>query len=63
MSNMFIKETLRSYERQRDQAVFDQKDRQKEVYDRIPRVKEIDGEISKTGFLISKASIQCLRGR
>lgn len=58
MSNMFIKETLRSYERQRDQAMFDQKDRQKEVYDRIPRVKEIDGEISKTGFLISKAILQ-----
>lgn len=58
MSNMFIKETLRSYEKQRDQASFDQKVRQKELYDTIPRVKEIDKEISKTGFFISKAILQ-----
>lgn len=55
MSNKFIKETLRSYERKRDDSVFDQKARQQEVYEKIPRVKEIDEEISKTGFLISKA--------
>lgn len=55
MSNKFIKETLRSYEKKRDDATFSRNARQKEVYERIPRVKEIDEEISKTGFLISKA--------
>ena len=58
MSNLFIKETLRSYERKRDQAIFDQKARQKEIYDQIPRIKEIDNEISKTGFLSYKAILQ-----
>lgn len=58
MSNLFIKETLRRYERRRDDAKFDQLNRQKEVYEKIPRVKEIDTEISKTGFLISKAVLQ-----
>lgn len=55
MSNKFIKETLRSYERKRDDAIFNRNTRQQEVYEKIPRVKEIDEEISKTGFLISKA--------
>ena len=55
MSNMFIKDTLRSYEKRRDDAKFYQTIRQAEVYEKIPRVKEIDSEISKTGFLISKA--------
>ena len=52
---MFIKDTLRNYEQKRDNARFDQQSRQREVYEKIPRVKEIDEEISKTGFLISKA--------
>ena len=55
MSNKFIKDTLRSYEKKRDEAIFNKNIRQKEVYENIPRVKEIDEEISKTGFLISKA--------
>ncbi len=55
MSNKFIKETLRSYERKRDDATFNKQTRQQEVYEKIPRVKEIDEEISKTGFLIAKA--------
>lgn len=50
-----MKETLRRYEKLRDNAKFDQLARQNEVYEKIPRVKEIDLEISKTGFLISKA--------
>lgn len=58
MSNLFIKETLRRYEKRRDNARFDQLSRQNEVYEKIPRVKEIDQEISKTGFLISKAVLQ-----
>lgn len=55
MSNMFIKDILRDYERKRDDSKFKQQTRQKEVYEKIPRIKEIDEEISKTGFLISKA--------
>ena len=58
MSNLFIKETLRRYEKRRDDARFDQLNRQKEVYEKIPRVKEIDEEISKTGFLIARSVLQ-----
>ncbi len=55
MSNLFIKEVLRNYEKQRDNEKYEQTVRQREVYEKIPRVNEIDKEISKTGFLISKA--------
>lgn len=55
MSNLFIKEVLRSYEKHRDNAKYEQNERQQEIYKKIPRISEIDKEISKTGFLISKA--------
>ena len=58
MNKSFIKEILRDYEKRRDRAVFEQKLRQEEVYSKVPRVKEIDEEISRTGFLISKALLQ-----
>lgn len=55
MSDLFIKETLRQFEKLRDDAKFKQMSRQNEVYEKIPRIKELDDEISKTGFLISRA--------
>lgn len=58
MNKSFIKEILRDYEKRRDRALFEQKLRQEEVYSKVPRVKEIEEEISRTGFLISKAILQ-----
>ncbi|AFS79837.1 putative DNA replication protein [Gottschalkia acidurici 9a] len=58
MNKSFIREVLRDYEKRRDDSIYSQKIRQEEVYSKIPRIKEIDMEISKTGFLISKAILQ-----
>lgn len=55
LSNLFIKEVLRNYEKHRDNEKYEQTVRQRKVYEKIPRIHEIDQEISKTGFLISKA--------
>ncbi|EOD01846.1 ATP-binding protein [Caldisalinibacter kiritimatiensis] len=54
MNEKIIREILRTYEKKRDKAIQEQKQRQKEVYTKVPRIKEIDEEISKTGLLISK---------
>ncbi|KNF07023.1 DNA replication protein DnaC [Gottschalkia purinilytica] len=50
-----LKDILRGYEKRRDKAIYEQKLRQKEVYSKVPKIQEIDSEISKTGLLISKA--------
>lgn len=55
MSKLFIKELLRDYEKRRDNSIYHQKLRIEEVYSKVPRIKEIDMEISSTGFVISKA--------
>ncbi len=57
MDNRFITTILRDYEIKRDKAKLNQQRRQKEVYSKVPRIKEIDEEINKTGLLISKAVI------
>lgn len=57
MNNSIINEILREYEKKRDKALYEQKLRQNEVYSKIPRLKEIDKLISKTGLMISKAII------
>ncbi|WP_427340531.1 ATP-binding protein [Caloranaerobacter sp. DY30410] len=57
MNNSIINEILREYERKRDKALYEQKLRQNEVYSKIPKLKEIDKLISKTGLMISKAII------
>lgn len=57
MNNNIINEILREYEKKRDKALYEQKLRQNEVYSKIPRLKEIDKLISKTGLMISKAII------
>lgn len=53
-----MQEILREYENRRDNALYQQKLRQEEVYSKIPRLKEIDREISKTGLLIATAMLQ-----
>ena len=57
MNNRFINIILREYETKKDKAKLDQQKRQREVYSKVPRIKEIDEEINKTGFLISKEVI------
>ncbi|KPU27223.1 DNA replication protein DnaC [Caloranaerobacter sp. TR13] len=57
MNNSMINEILREYEKKRDKALYEQRLRQNEVYSKIPRLKEIDKLISKTGLMISKAII------
>lgn len=58
MDKSYIKEILREYEKRRENALFQQKLRQEEVYNKIPRLREIDTEISKTGILIATAMLQ-----
>lgn len=45
----------RIYERRRDNSQRDLERRQQEVYSRLPRVKEIDDEIRRTGIRMAKA--------
>lgn len=54
MDRKFITKILREYEEKRNKAKYDQQRRYQEVYTRVPRIKEIDEEISRTGFLVSK---------
>ena len=54
MDKRIIKEILKEYEKRRDKALDEQNKRREEVYMKIPRIKEIDAEVAKTGFLISK---------
>lgn len=58
MDKSYIQEILREYENRRENALAQQKLRQEEVYAKIPRLKEIDSEISKTGILIATAMLQ-----
>jgi DNA replication protein DnaC len=53
--NPKLNEILREYGRKRDRAVSDQKKRVEDIYRKIPRIKEIDSEIAKTGVLIAKS--------
>ena len=55
MKNKFVSEILKEYEKKRDKANYDQRLRREDVYSRVPRIKDIDEEISKTGLMISKA--------
>lgn len=58
MDKSYIKEILREYENRREDAIFKQKLRQEEVYKKLPRLMEIDSEISRTGVLIATAMLQ-----
>ncbi len=56
-NNKFVNQILREYEKRRDEAFKQQKTRQAKVYRKIPRIKEIDNIISKTGLKITKSII------
>jgi len=58
MENPYLREILREYEIRRDNALFQQRLRQEEVYTKVPRIKEIDAEIAKTGLLIATSMLQ-----
>jgi DNA replication protein DnaC len=55
MNSEVLKQILNEFERRRDRALHEQKMRQEKVYLKVPEIKEIDAQISKTGFLIAKA--------
>ncbi|WIF95829.1 ATP-binding protein [Caminicella sporogenes] len=57
-NDFFIKKILLEYEKKRDRAQRELEYRKSQVYEIIPRIKEIDDEISKTGIKISKAILQ-----
>lgn len=53
--NPNLKHVLREIDKERNAAIDQQKKRIAEVHKKIPRIKEIDMEISKTGVLIAKS--------
>ncbi|QZY55140.1 ATP-binding protein [Crassaminicella profunda] len=58
MYDQFTKEILFEYEKTRDVEIKALEKRKMEVYEKIPKVKEIDETIGKTGILISKAILE-----
>ena len=58
MMQSFTYEILKDYEKKRDKAKKSKEKRLQEVYDKIPRIREIDEELQKTGVTISKMLIQ-----
>jgi len=54
MKESTLKDILNSYEKRRDKAQSDLEQRILDVYAQIPRVKEIDNEISKIGLKLAK---------
>lgn len=58
MKDYKIKEILKIYEKRRDRAELNLERKQLKVFAQIPRVKEIDDEISKIGLKLAKLVIQ-----
>jgi DNA replication protein DnaC len=54
LHNPFVKEILRGYEKIRDHEYRELEKRKQHVYSLIPRVKQIDEEISRTGMMVAK---------
>lgn len=57
MKESTLKDILNSYEKRRDKAQSDLEQRILDVYAQIPRIKEIDTEISKIGLKLAKLVI------
>lgn len=53
--NSKLNEILREYGRKRDRAIAEQKRRLELIYKRLPRIREIDSEIARTGVTIAKS--------
>ncbi|CCQ92857.1 Chromosomal replication initiator DnaA [[Clostridium] ultunense Esp] len=58
MYSQILRDILMEYEKKRDRAVYEQKLRTEKVYNKVPRIREIDRSILKTGLLMSKAVIE-----
>ena len=58
MYGQILKDILSEYEKKRDRNKSMQRKRTHEIYSQIPKVKEIDEEISKIGIDMSKAVIE-----
>ncbi|WP_422723676.1 ATP-binding protein [Inediibacterium massiliense] len=58
LHDKFTREILREYEKIRDEEHKKLEQRKKEVYTKIPKIKEIDDEISKTGILVARAILE-----
>lgn len=54
MKESTLKDILNSYDRRRDKAKSDLEQRISDVYSQIPRIEEIDTEISKIGLSLAK---------
>jgi DNA replication protein DnaC len=55
MGNKYVLEIINEYEKLQEEAKSLQRQRQIEIYHKIPRIKEIDEEISKIGFDIASS--------
>lgn len=58
MLQSFAYEILKDYERKRNEARKSKEDRLQEVYEKVPRIREIDEILQKTGITISRALMQ-----
>ncbi len=58
MMQSFTHEILRDYEEKRNRARRQREDRLQEVYDKVPKIREIDEKLQKTGLTISRMLIQ-----
>ncbi|CDF59001.1 ATP-binding protein [Thermobrachium celere] len=57
MKNKYISEILNEYEKLRENAKLEQSKRIEEIYEKIPRIKDIDKEISQIGFRIATSVV------
>lgn len=57
MPTQIVREVMREYEYDRDKAALISRNRLNEAYERLPRVKEIDAELSMLGISASKGII------
>ncbi|QCX33648.1 DNA replication protein DnaC [Caloramator sp. E03] len=55
MKSKFVIEILKEYDHLQENAKSEQKKRQEEIYEKLPRIKEIDEEISKIGLEIASS--------
>lgn len=57
MKNKYVSEIINEYEKLRENAKTEQEKRINEIYEKIPRIKEIDKEISSIGFNIATSVV------
>lgn len=58
MDNKVLNEILSDFEKNRDEALYEQRLRQNKVYLKVPEIRKLDQKISETGFLISRAVLK-----